>query len=139
MPYASWTDLQKHLDDSYIKQLSDDVAGTNPNTALINTVLIEAGDFADTYIGMRYVVPLSAPVHTSVRLAVCRIARYLLYARRKWTIDEAVDRDYRHALDWLKGVSEGDVSIPGALTAGTVEGEFGADDQLFTSTTMGGF
>ena len=141
MAYLSFTEFKAHLQDSDIRELSDDAFGENIDKSLVTEILTTASDVCDSYIMVVYTTPVSSdPIHRSLRRATAGIATYLLHVRRSWTVTESVKQEYDECIEWLERVGEGKAEIPGATGRGGDSGSyFTADDQIFTRDSMQGF
>lgn len=69
--------------------------------------IIDAAAEIDDYIGARYDLPLS-PTPESLGRVSCDIARYRLYTEQP---TEEVRQRYEDAVDWLRSVSKGLISL----------------------------
>jgi len=118
--YASANDvlatLGTDIKDDLAKD-SDSIGAADHTLALIEA----ASRIADSYIGARYVVPLTGTqALANVKPHVVNMARWALLERR---FSGRYDTDgarwlYEQALEWLKGVSKGDYVLSGGTTLG---------------------
>lgn len=92
----------------------------------------------DSYLGSRYLVPAVSVPPRLIQLAR-RIARYNLYLG---VAPEGIETHYRDAIDWLKRVASGEVSVPGltdrgVVTAGSAQSD--APGRTWTGDSLKGF
>jgi len=115
-PYATVTDLVDRFGESELIDLTD---RAQPPAGMIDAdvagkALADACGEADAYLGVRYSLPLTAPVPLVLVAVVCDIARYRLYENRA---TEEVRKRYEDAVRWLRDVSRGAAVLPGAAQA----------------------
>jgi phage gp36-like protein len=92
----------------------DDPSAIVPNLVPLNKALADATAFIDTYVGSRYVLPLTS-VSTVVNRYCLDIARYMLDRIRS---REDVRLRYEDAIKFLTLVVKGQVSIGADLITG---------------------
>ncbi len=92
----------------------DDPSATIPNLIPLDKALHDASAFIDTYVGSRYLLPLTA-VSTVVNRYCLDIARYMLDRIRS---REDVRLRYEDAIKFLTLVAKGQVSIGADLLTG---------------------
>lgn len=103
--YASRDDLIKRFGAMEIESLEDpDNTGT-PAAVVSETALSDAGQEADSYVAVRYPLPLPS-YPTPLVVAVCDIARYRLYKDRP---TEQITYRYERAVKWLEQLAAGKV------------------------------
>ena len=88
---------------------------------VVEHAVTSAEEMIDGYLRGHYTLPLK-DVPTIVRELTVSIARHSLYARRpegKDDLPPAVVRSYKNALDMLKAIQSGALSIGVAATQGT--------------------
>jgi phage gp36-like protein len=115
-PYATATDLVDRFGESELIDLTD---RAQPPAGMIDAdvadkALADACGEADAYLGVRYTLPVTAPVPLVLVAVVCDIARYRLYENRS---TEEVRKRYEDAVRWLRDVSRGAAVLPGAAAA----------------------
>ena len=109
MPYATQSDLIARFGTPLLVQLTDI---NEPMTGAINATVVaaklaDAAAVIDGYLAGRYTLPLEAPPDI-LRVHACSIALAMLLGSQ---VTEAADRDYKLALDYLKGVARGDIPL----------------------------
>lgn len=108
MSYASRDDLVAAFGETEISNLE---AGGRDSTV----ALTSAAEEADSYLAVRYAVPVS-PVPEHLKAVVADLARYRLYAD---AADGEPQARYTAGIAWLKAVSAGTALLPGIpLAAG---------------------
>lgn len=98
MEYAATQDLEARYGVDEIAML-----GQTVGVGGVVQALQDATEEADSYVGVRYTLPLpSAPA--PLKVAVCDIARFRLYKDRP---TEEVTYRYERAIKWLTAISVG--------------------------------
>lgn len=111
------------LTDRAERENAEDTAGTVDATVALEA-LERASSEADTYIAVRYSLPLaSAP--EALMAVVCDIARFRLTGGETTETTPIADR-YKAAVTWLKDVAAGRAVLPGVPTGGP-SGEGGVE------------
>ena len=106
MNYATRADLVSRFGEeelTTLEQLAYSTNGSLPTVSPVNDALTDASEEANSYIARAYALPLPS-VPKGLVLAVCDIARYLLYKDRA---TEEVTKRYERRVSWLKDVSAG--------------------------------
>lgn len=103
MPYAVQADLENAFTAQEVAQLAS--GGRD-----VDGALDAASQEADTYLAVRYALPLAVPPPAHLVQSVCDIARYRLYAG---AADDEVQNRYAQAIAWLKDVAAGRAVLPG--------------------------
>jgi phage gp36-like protein len=141
MPYATQSDLEERFGAAELVMLTD---RSEPPTgaadaAVVTRALADADAEINAYLSARYPVPLSPAPTVLVRIA-CDVARYFLYEDR---VTDLVRKRYEDALDLLKGIAAGKVSIgpdpDGAQPPVSGGASFSGQQRVFGRDTMGGF
>lgn len=93
--------------------------------------LVGASDHADSYLQMRFRLPLSAPYAAALKMHVARMAAWVLMSGRGFkpgtTDAESLHQAWKDADAWLKKVSEGEITPAGMVDADT-SGAVGSTD-----------
>jgi phage gp36-like protein len=110
MAYCCEDDLLKMIPQSELAELTAE-SGEVPDSLIINEAISKAEAEIDSYLGVRYVVPLAAPPARVKALAV-ELAIYHLYSRRS-VAPPVRQRNYEEAVAFLKQVAAGQVVIVG--------------------------
>lgn len=98
MLYAIRADLEARFNAEEIAVLEQTVGDGG-----VQRALQDAAEEADSYVAVRYAVPLPS-VPAPLKVAVCDIARFRLYKDRP---TEEVKYRYEQSIKWLKSVSSG--------------------------------
>ena len=97
--YASRADLESRFGEAEIANL--EVMQSTPNA--IDEALQDAAEEIDSYVAVRYQLPLPSVPSTLKRVA-CNIARYRLYFQQP---TEEIENRYKAEIDYLKRVADG--------------------------------
>ena len=111
MPYATQQDLERRYGAAELVQLTDrqDPGDGAPDAAVIETALADADALIDSYLAVRYALPLAAPPARLTQAAAV-LAWYLLHRDRA---PEEVRIAYDRELRWLQHVAEGKAELIG--------------------------
>jgi phage gp36-like protein len=110
MAYCSEDDLLKMIPQADLADLTVE-SGEVPDSLIINEAISKAEAEIDSYLGVRYVVPLSAPPDQVKALAV-ELAIYHLFSRRS-VVPPVRQQKYDAAVAFLKQVAAGQIVIVG--------------------------
>jgi len=131
MPYAVLDDLVKMVSEEELAQLTAET-GDLPDSGVVAEVIAGAEAEIDSYLAVRYQVPVS-PAPERLKALSVDVALYHLYSRRG-VAPEVRRRRYEDAVAFLKLVAAGQALIEGAGTEapdrGTQE-EFTAASRQF--------
>lgn len=97
--YATRSDLETRFGEGEMQQL--EIMQTVSNS--IEEALQDASEEIDSYIAVRYKLPLPQTPSTLKRIA-CNIVRYRLYFQRP---TEEIENRYKAEIDFLKRVADG--------------------------------
>jgi len=129
MAYCAYADIKKNLPEETLVQLTDDEGVGTANQARISEAIAQADAEINSYLGIKYTVPFTAPIPDIVKQLSVNMSIYHLYSRRMEEIPKTrVDR-YNNSLRILEKIAAGLISI-GAATE--PEGE---SDQIKTSSS----
>lgn len=134
MTYATQTDLVDRFGSAELVQLTDRATPATGaiDTAVLGKALADADDTINSYLSIRYALPLASAPAILKRLAA-DIARYALYEDR---VTEAVQKRYDDAIRFLKDVAAGRASVgpdgAGAEAAQTGGPGYVAPGRIFT-------
>ena len=141
MSYCTQDDLLKLVPELELAQITAE-AGDVPDAAVVAEAIAQAGAEIDSYLAVRYQLPL-AETPARVKSLAVDLALYHLYSRRS-VAPEVRRQKYDDAVAFLKLVGAGKAEIIGA--AGTeVPGdvqevtEISSGPRVFSRTTMDGF
>ncbi len=142
MPYAD----QQYLDDYFgaaeVLIAADRDGDGEADTSVIRNALDAATELIDSFVGVKYTLPLSTQITTGILKRTCAdIAMYLMSVNSPSMTDEKRQR-YEDALMWLKKLAKGDVTLGEEETSETADDltikTDSSEDRLFTRTKMRG-
>lgn len=107
MPYADRGELVQRFGDIEVSALEDPVGSGIPDSAISEEALIDASDEIDSYILVRYSLPLPS-VPQQLKRVCCDIARYRLYKDRP---TEEITTRYNRSIKWLEQLAVGKVLL----------------------------
>jgi phage gp36-like protein len=112
VPYANQANLIDRYGQRELVQVTDKAVPPTGGivAAVVDRALADADAEIDARLGLRYAVPLTAPVPPLVIDIACRIARYKLHEDRP---SDKIRRDYEDAVKLLVDVAAGKAMIPG--------------------------
>ena len=106
--YATRDDLIDRFGATDIQNLERTATADKlPDPDVSARAVSDAVEEADSYIGVRYKLPI-AETPDALKRAVCDIARYRLYKDKP---TEEVRKRYEDAVSWLKRVADGKVVL----------------------------
>lgn len=143
MAYATAQDAIDLYGEEYILTSVDrDDAGDYDTTALTNA-LDQATSELDSYIGVKYDLPLSVVPDVLVRFCV-DVAVYVSCPNPVELTEEKIER-YDKAIKWAQRVADGKATLGTVEPPATAESQGGVvltepsdSDRLFTRSKMGG-
>lgn len=143
MAYSLKSDILSQISDDELAQLTSE-QGDFIDDNIVTSVITDSDSVIDSYVGKRYVVPVSPTPARLKNLSVV-IAIYNLHSRRSAKlggINDAIRASYDDAISYLKDISSGKAVLDGAVmpTANTIGsgGKFKSNDRVFSSDTMKG-
>ena len=110
MAYCSEDDLLMMIPQSELAELTVE-SGEVPDSVIIMDAISKAGAEIDSYLGVRYVVPLATP-SAQVKALSVDLAIYHLYSRRS-VVPPVRQQKYDAAVAFLKQVASGQIVIVG--------------------------
>lgn len=141
MTYATQANLTDRFGEAMLVNLTDRaaVATSVIDAVVINRALVDTDSVIDSYLGTRYVLPLSTVPPMVVDLAL-QIAIYKLHVNDP---DPKISKDYDVALKMLDKISTGAIAIPAegiAPQSSNAQGVRATDrERPFTEASMKGF
>ena len=141
--YCTKTDILKHMSETELVKLTAE-SGTTVDDTIVAEQIEGADSVIDSYLGKKYVVPMS-PVPARVKNLSIFISIYNLHFRRTGklgSVNEAVRTAYEDAIAFLRDVAGGKAVIDGAVTptanTNTTGGSFKGSGRVFTDESMSG-
>lgn len=145
MPYTTQQNLIARFGAAEIIQLTDRPDRADPQNAgsidvsVLNQAIADADAEINSYL-TAYPLPLAVVPANLLRIA-CDVTRYYLYDDQ---MPEPVLKRYKDAIDWLKLVAAGKVSLPpdalgNVPTPATDDVDYVAAESVFTGSSLSGF
>ena len=141
MAYCTQDDLLKMVPEAEMAQLTAE-SGDAPDAEVVSEVIAKAAAEIDSYLAVRYVLPLVA-VPAQVKHLAVDMAIYHIYSRRGMML-EIRGKNYDKAVAFLKDVAAGRAEIIGAagVELPGAEGqvvEVSSAERVFSRTKMSDF
>jgi phage gp36-like protein len=137
MPYAVPEDLVNMVPEEELAQLTAE-AGELPDPGVLADAIARADAEIDSYLAVRYQVPIS-PAPDRLKALSVDVALYHLYTRRG-VAPEVRRRPYEDAIAFLKLAAAGQVLIEGAggeARESRTAVEFTGPSRQFSRNTLG--
>lgn len=143
MDYCTLEDIRDHVTEARLVEITDD---THPNPSgavqagVVAKAITESGNIIDAYIGKRFRLPL--PGVPSVLRTICvDLSIYNLYERvTELDVPDGMQLRYKNAINLLKGIADGTISIGDIPEEGVAETGFKAvsnsGQAMFTLDSM---
>lgn len=111
MPYATPNDIAELHGQQFLNDLADrDNSGT-PDTAVVESAITAADAEINTYLAMRYTVPLTYnPIPAVVKIASVEIASYRL-ASNGLSLTEDIRKRYEDMIKLLLAIASGKAGL----------------------------
>lgn len=137
--YARKEDLIKRFGEREIVALAGNEDEVIEDT-IINTALTDAEELVNSYVAVKYALPLSI-VPASLKRICCELAHYFLY---KEVIPDELEKTYEKNLAFLKDIARGVVILECSQSGQTPEQAdevifSGSADRLFSQKQLKGF
>lgn len=137
--------MPARINEQQLLQLvtEDDTIGLDEQQHVIDEAIAAADAEIDSYVGVKYAVPVS-PVPSRLRNLSADIATYNLYKRRSGSIGmpELVRQTYEDALSFLKDVARGTASLgidPEPTGSSATGAKVVSNKRVFDKDTLKGF
>lgn len=109
--YASPTQLIELFGEHEVSVLSTHGMGETVDDAALTQAIEYASSEVDSYLAGRYSVPLSGAIPPIIMMVTADIVRYRLTGADVSEKSPILTR-YKSAVDWLKNVASGFISLP---------------------------
>ncbi|WP_417913670.1 gp436 family protein [Candidatus Electronema sp. JM] len=109
--YADFDDLTTEIDRLTLIRLTDDDNLGEPNQHVCALALVKASERIDSKIGMRYPLPLAAPLPGALKGWCVDIAAYYLFGRRSESPGDVWRDRYERAEADLDKVAQGKLTL----------------------------
>lgn len=142
MPYADQQYLDSYFGSAEVLIAADRDGDGTADTAVIRNALDSATEEIDSYVGVKYTLPLSATIPTGVLKRLCAdIAMYRMSVNSHSSTDDKRKR-YEDAIAWLKKLATGHATLGEEETVEEADDltvkSADSEDRLFTRTKMRG-
>lgn len=138
MGYCSREDVGRMIPQAELAELTAE-SGDSPDYLVVDEAIGKADAEIDSYLGVRYVVPLN-PVPAQVKALSVDLAIYHLYSRRS-VVPVARRQKYEAAVAFLQQAAAGQIVVEGvrgespSLTREVTD--LTSDVRVFTRNTLG--
>lgn len=133
MAYCSQDDILKFIPQAELAELTAE-SGEVPDSLVVAEAIGQADGEIDSYLGVKYPVPL-ASVPAQIKALSVDLAIYRLYARR--SVAPPVRRKkYEEGVAFLRQVAAGQVTVPG-IGGEPYTAELDSEPRLFSRNTQG--
>jgi len=141
MAYCSQTDIEKLIPVEELAELTAE-SGETPDSDIVSECIALADAEIDSYLAVRYTLPLSA-TPARIKALSADMAIYHLYSRRDH-FPEVRRQKYEDAVAFLKAVAKGQAEIIGAdgieITSGAATiVEISSSTRIFSRDTLEGY
>lgn len=113
MPYVTQAEMVTRFGERELRELTDRTNLNAIDGAVVARAIADAEAECDSWLSVRYSVPLASP-SDRLRAVAADIARYRLWADGA---PEHVRRAYEDALGWLRAVAAGSAGAEAVVTA----------------------
>jgi len=141
MAYITSADLEGHISEQVLIQLTDDQKTGTVNADIVTAAIADAGAEIDGYVATRYAVPVSPVLALIIKLAR-DITIKNLYSRRLRVPDD-VRKNYESAISMLKDIAKGTLTLgvdPAPAEASKASGgEAIGPERVFDRDKLGSF
>jgi phage gp36-like protein len=110
MPYCSQNDLEILIPVTELAELTSD-SGDTPNSNVITQIIDRVGAEIDSYLSVRYIIPLLV-IPDLIKGLVVDMVLYHLYSRRS-SVPQIRRKNYEDAREFLQNVAMGKSNIIG--------------------------
>jgi phage gp36-like protein len=137
--YATKADILSQVPEEKLVQLTTD-SGDQIDDVVLNDILVKTDGEIDSYLRVRYEVPVN-PIPPEISQAAVVIAKYRLYHRRTdFGVSEGVDGDYAKTIAWLSKIASGSVILSlSSATPTPGAAEFKANPRTMTKDSLKGW
>lgn len=138
--YIVKADILEQIPVSDLIELTDDDNTGSVDDSIVNGAIDNSEGEVDGYLASRYSTPVT-PVPNIIKAFTVDVAIHRLYGRRQGATED-VEKRYKNAIQFLKNVSKGVVTLGVASPAPENSGsdvDFKSDDRIFNRESMDGF
>jgi phage gp36-like protein len=140
MAYCNVGDIQARIGEATLRTLSDRDQTGEVDVARVAAAIADASAEVDAYAQARYPVPFG-PVPAVIKQMTVKLAIYELYARGGYDPETqpAVAEDRKAAIDFLKRLASGQVTIGVLAPAKDAAAQVSAPPRIFSREKLEGF
>ena len=113
MAYCTYQDVETRLSEADLAALADYDADGEPDATVVEEAIRSAEALMDSYLGVRFSVPVSAPGGGCPDVLTARAVNLVVYFLRlgRDSATEDARSQYEDDLAWLREVVRGEVSL----------------------------
>ncbi len=113
MAYCTYQDIETRLSEADLAALADYDGDGQPDETVVEQAIRSAEALIDSYLGVRFSVPVSAPGDGCPDVLTARAVNLAVYFLRlgRDSVTEDVRAQYEDDIAWLKEVVAGSVSL----------------------------
>lgn len=140
MPYTTTQDLIDAYSEDQVRSWSDSAQGAEINEGVVTKARASAHSKVNSYLSVRYAVPVSSP-QSDVKDAEVAITAWLLAQSPGFVLTDEIKERYKDAVKWLQDVSAGRANIDAPLAqtpSAQQTGSYSAEERTFTHDTLKG-
>ncbi|MDD5212411.1 MAG: DUF1320 domain-containing protein [Sulfuricurvum sp.] len=116
MPYCSLIDITSTITADEVLQLTDDIGTGSIDTAKVDEAIAKSDGLINAFIGG----DILDPVPELIRQISVELSIYHLFKRRfASNMPDSIEKEYSHAMDLLKQIQSGKLSIGSTATEQT--------------------
>ncbi len=117
MAYCTQTDIEERIGSAELVLLADHDDDGTADANVVARAIADAGAFMDSFLAVRYAIPISAPVPDTIETRAINIAIYFLRLGRDSVTDD-VRAQHRDDIAWLMRVADGKLSLEDPVASG---------------------
>jgi len=111
--YCDQTDIERRIGEADLTALADYDGDGDADAAVVEQAIRSAGALIDSYLGVRFAVPVSLPDGTCPAALATRAVNLAVYFLRlgRDSVTEDVRAQYEDDVAWLRAIVAGAVSL----------------------------
>jgi len=137
MSYINSQNVIDRIGNTKAAQLTTE-SGSVPDTVKIDAIIAEKEGMANGYMSTRVAVPVSVSdypnTHAALKGAVMDLVLCGLHSLRS-PVSNAIKGSHDRAIEWLKGVADGSISLPDAGLV-SADGQWGSETKSTSRKDM---
>lgn len=141
MAYCNVGDIEARIGEATLRTLSDRDQTGQVDVTRVAAAIADAQAEVDAYCQSRYTVPFPPPAPPVIKQMTIKLAIYELYARAGYDPETqpAVAKDRASAVDFLKSLASGRVTLGQKEPAKDQGSIVSASPRVFSRTKLEGF